>query len=476
MMRPGGGNSFSGGGGGGWGGGGGGWSSSGSSWGGSGGYSSGGGHMGGAELLVLVVIVVIVAIIKASIKGNMSLDIGNFDEPTPPPPPPPDLRQALAATDPAFSEVLFNDFVYALYARAQIARAEPRALAQLSPWIDPLVRDQLASRATMGKVGAVVVGSMRVVRHVRRADAGQAADSVRIAFEVNQFITDPAGKSRTIYLVEEWVFRRNVGVQSRAHKGAITFDCPNCGAPSENLDGGRCQHCDQVVDGGRFDWLVIESVERSKTIRGPQLTGTVAEVGTGGPTIFDPGLRTALAELEADDPEVTPEALGARLKLIYDELNRGWNAQDAALIRPLVSDGMMGYQTYWLEAYKAQGLKNQLEGAALQNFVMVKVRRDPSYDAVTLRFWASGADYTVDTNGRVVGGSRGQQRQYSEYWTLIRGAGVRGKPHAEAVCPSCGAALKVGMGGECEYCGAHVTRGEFDWVLSRIEQDEAYRG
>jgi hypothetical protein len=58
----------------------------------------------------------------------------------------------------------------------------------------------------------------------------------------------------------------------------------------------------------------------------------------------------------------------------------------------------------------------------------------------------------------------------------VRGAGVRGKPRTDRGCPSCGAELKAGMGGTCEYCGAHVTRGEFDWVLSRIDQDEAYRG
>jgi hypothetical protein len=43
-------------------------------------------------------------------------------------------------------------------------------------------------------------------------------------------------------------------------------------------------------------------------------------------------------------------------------------------------------------------------------------------------------------------------------------------------CPNCGAALKINRAGVCEYCQGKVTSGEFDWVLSRIEQDEAYRG
>jgi len=32
------------------------------------------------------------------------------------------------------------------------------------------------------------------------------------------------------------------------------------------------------------------------------------------------------------------------------------------------------------------------------------------------------------------------------------------------------------MAGVCEYCHGKITSGEFDWVLSRIEQDEAYKG
>ena len=43
-------------------------------------------------------------------------------------------------------------------------------------------------------------------------------------------------------------------------------------------------------------------------------------------------------------------------------------------------------------------------------------------------------------------------------------------------CPNCGAPLKVNNAGVCEFCGGKITSGEFDWVLSRIEQDESYAG
>jgi hypothetical protein len=34
--------------------------------------------------------------------------------------------------------------------------------------------------------------------------------------------------------------------------------------------------------------------------------------------------------------------------------------------------------------------------------------------------------------------------------------------------------LKINMAGICEYCHGKLTSGEFDWVLSRIEQDVSY--
>jgi predicted amidophosphoribosyltransferase len=54
--------------------------------------------------------------------------------------------------------------------------------------------------------------------------------------------------------------------------------------------------------------------------------------------------------------------------------------------------------------------------------------------------------------------------------------GTKGTPSAQKLCPQCGAELKINMAGRCEYCQAEVTSGRFDWVLSRIEQDEAYDG
>lgn len=42
--------------------------------------------------------------------------------------------------------------------------------------------------------------------------------------------------------------------------------------------------------------------------------------------------------------------------------------------------------------------------------------------------------------------------------------------------PNCGAAVVVGNSGICSFCSGKLTTGTFDWLLSRIQQDESYRG
>ena len=80
-------------------------------------------------------------------------------------------------------------------------------------------------------------------------------------------------------------------------------------------------------------------------------------------------------------------------------------------------------------------------------------------------------------SGHVVAGSRTNLRKWSEYWTFIRNSkATPAAARADLNCPNCGASLKVNATGICEFCGGKMTSGEFDWVLSKIEQDESYVG
>jgi predicted lipid-binding transport protein (Tim44 family) len=242
------------------------------------------------------------------------------------------------------------------------------------------------------------------------------------------------------------------------------------------MRGTTCAYCKQEVGGGRLDWQ-LERIERLATeAQPPAITADAPESGNQLPTLVTPGADQRLAELVARDPANDPGALWARVALVFGELQIGWSNRDLSRVRPFVTDNLFQYFGYWIDVYTAAHARNVTENAHILNIELVDVATDAVYDAVTVRLFATSLDYTLADDGRTLSGSRERERQYSEYWTLIRGRGAQGRPRSEPVCPACGAPLNIGMAGNCGYCHARVVSGEFDWVLSRIEQDEAYDG
>jgi predicted lipid-binding transport protein (Tim44 family) len=390
----------------------------------------------------------------------------------------PKLRlDALFAIDPDFSPIVFEDFAYRLYASTQRARTDRAALEALAPYVAINVRTALAQEEPIGvPTTQVVVGAMRIV-HVEVPGPGEAQKQVTVSlvYESNLSVGEPT--SRTFFMRESWTLARDKDARTRPPEQTERLGCPSCGAPFESSDSARCRYCNEVVNTGRFAWLVTERRVLSRELRPPALTSEVQEVGTNAPSLVSADQQQAWQELVTRDPALTEADLLARISLIFDKLNHAYSALDLAPVRGLLSDGMFDYLRYWTDAYREQGLRNVLETAHIARVQRVKVQSDRYFDAITFRVWASGLDYTIDVRtNHLVSGSRQRPREYSEYWTLIRAAGVRGQVRADANCPSCAAPLSVTMAGNCSHCGAHITRGEFDWVLSKIEQDEAYEG
>lgn len=442
-------------------------------------FIGGGSGCGIGGCFMLVVLIVVVLIVLYLINKNRG---GGPPAPPagqgPPDVPPSRDLDAIRGLDPEFSAVLFEDFAYALYAKAHEARANRQELDALAPYLSAEARGELAGRPPAGApVSAVVIGVMRAI-DLRLPSGSEPRPQVELTLEYESNMTVGEGTGdATQYVRERWRLVRDAAVRTRPPEAVRSFHCPNCGAPFGPNGGDRCEYCGEVVSGGRFDWSVVATEALEIESRPPALTGTVEEVGTDWPTIVHPALAERWAELQQADPESGEQALAARLQLIYSELNPAWTALDLRPVRGFVSDGIYDYLQYWITAYQHQGLSNQLRDMRLTRWQSVKLVRDRHFDAVTFRIWGSGRDFTVrQATGEVVGGNPNADRDYSEYWTLIRGAGVRGAPHADKNCPNCGAPLDVNMAGQCTHCDAKITSGEFDWVLSKIEQDESYSG
>lgn len=380
--------------------------------------------------------------------------------------------------DPGFSRVLFEDFLYALYARVHEARGNG-TIEQLSAYLSPAALESLKrSGAGLSEVRGIVIGAMHLAQ-VRGADGPSPSVSASVGFESNYTEiqgSEGHGRAQTYYAVERWTLTRRRDVQSRPPERARRIGCPSCGAPLEAIRGEVCSYCNKVVSSGEFDWRV-EAIEiLGKEARPPALSSSVQEEGTELPTLVSPGAQEGIAKLCAADPQFSMPLFQARAEMIFAELQAAWSSRDWTRSRPHVSDNLFQMQLYWIETFERLKVRNVLDELEIRGVQLAAVHSDSYYDVITVRIFARCLDFYRADDGRILSGSASRPRPFSEYWTFIRGRGKGGAPKAQKSCPNCGAPLQINQAGICEYCKAKVTSGEFDWILSRIEQDEAYQG
>jgi Tim44-like domain len=268
-----------------------------------------------------------------------------------------------------------------------------------------------------------------------------------------------------------WTFKRKQGVQSRTPDTITREGCPNCGAPFERTTAGRCTSCDASLTPGESDWFVQSIRTQRAEGRPPLLGGYAEEVGTDLRTVFDRQLNRVRLQ-----GEFSRDRFLERARTIFLNLQQAWSDQNQGALRPYETESLYQSHRFWLEEYKRQGVRNLLTQVELSKIEIVKIAADAAYEAVTCRMHASMIDVTVKGPKRtVVGGDASNPREFTEYWTFLRRPGAKGAAD-DTKCPNCGAPLKISQAGVCEYCQAVITRGEFDWVLTRIEQDEDYTG
>lgn len=395
-----------------------------------------------------------------------------------------DIQRAfnqLRRFDPNFSEIIFTDFCYALYGRAHDARGHGKdALDLLSPYLSEPARASLRqlNPPNLKAVQGIIVGAMQVV-DVRGLNTPVVGVSIEFEANYTEFTPregDPRGEM-SYYVRERWELERKRDVLSPTPEQATALHCPRCGAPLQKDTVGACAFCGTKIDSGEFQWYVRSIRTLSREAKGPLLTSDVPEVGTNYPTVVQPNFPAVRAGFEQNDPTFSWADFQGRARLIFNELQAAWSTLNWERARPHETDNLFQMHRYWIEAYQRQGLRNALDQSEITAMQPVKIKADAFYNAITLRIFAQGYDYTIDTSGRIVSGSNKNLRRWSEYWTFIRNSKAKPSPaRADLNCPNCGAALKVNASGICEFCGGKITSGEFDWVLSKIEQDESYGG
>jgi hypothetical protein len=387
---------------------------------------------------------------------------------------PPQDWDALRAHDENFSEVLFRDFSYSLFSKIHEARGAGE-LARFSQYLGDKSRVNLEKlHSALTDVQGVVVGGLTIRDLIVPAEPNEFV-TLRLVYEANYTEVSAAGE-QAVYSRQAWCLSRRAGVLSPEPDRISALGCVGCGSSLEPQPDGTCPHCGNQYVRGEHHWFVTGITELDRREVGPALTSKAEDVGLDLITVLDPNLELQRAQLMEAHPGMNFEVAVTRFIHIYHTLQKSWSEQDLEQLRPFETDSLFQNHRYWVEEYQRQNLRNVLNEVTLDNFELVKIRSDKFYDAITCRLFASMIDFTQDEHGHVLCGSPSRSSRFSEYWTFVRGRGAVENTKGDAVCPNCAAELNITMAGECEYCSSKLTSGQFDWVLSEIQQDEEYAG
>lgn len=279
--------------------------------------------------------------------------------------------------------------------------------------------------------------------------------------DANQTVADEGQDQRH---AERWTFGRGPTARTALNGGVIASRCPACGAELRLALDGTCAHCKASVTNGSVDWVVVD-------VQPAAYVGYSADSSLG---FAAPSVPEGVAALTAADKDFSLGVFEGRVKTAFLALQDAWCKQNLDAGRAFMSPGAYFTWSAQLETMSAEGQRNVMENLSVSAVRPVRIIHGRVFDDLTVRISAAAADFDVDQSGKIVFGDR-SVKPFMEDWTFQRSVGVAtsNKPGTlENTCPSCGAPVSLTQIGECRYCKAAVTSGKFDWVVSRIDQED----
>ena len=183
-----------------------------------------------------------------------------------------------------------------------------------------------------------------------------------------------------------------------------------------------------------------------------------------------------LAKIKESDPNFSEDKFIERAKSSFMIVQKCWSDQNLMPMKPFTSNGVFSRFSIQIDIQKESGFRNQLDDITILDASIQAVTSDNIYDRIDVMFTAMINDKDVDLKtGKVI--RINESSPFIEFWTFLRRRGAKTQSKSgllEGKCPNCGGDIRITESGNCEYCKAFVSSGEYDWVLTEITQDEEY--
>ncbi|MEN8208564.1 MAG: TIM44-like domain-containing protein [Candidatus Fermentibacteria bacterium] len=268
-------------------------------------------------------------------------------------------------------------------------------------------------------------------------------------------------KNTSAPFTEYWSFLRKPGVQTLKGKGLVEGVCPNCGAPIELSDSGKCENCDSVLTSGEYDWVLAEITQSIEWN-----------------LVSDKSLIPGFESMEVIDPGFNLQHIEDRTSVIFWRLIKAWFTNEVSEARKVTLPSFLEGFDKQLSNTRSDNdwlfFKDAAVGTVeVQNIIPGTKNRMDRIE-VLVKWSGINARRNEDSKVRVTG----RKIIRPQIYTLVRKHGI--KTHLDqsfrsSHCPGCGAPYEGGSTGKCEYCGRPLNDGSQDWVLESVQRFSASR-
>jgi hypothetical protein len=181
--------------------------------------------------------------------------------------------------------------------------------------------------------------------------------------------------------------------------------------------------------------------------------------------------------LRLKDAQFELQPLLDKTRQLFVELQEAWFKRDMSPVRPFLSDATFQRFEVQLQLMKDQGVRDAITDIDVMDVQLIGLEQSEWFDTVHLRVRARMRDTDVPATASVAEAIAAAKRvppeAFTEVWSFVRKPGVQTRIGADLFqgkCPNCGAPFQGGAANRCEFCGAIVNSGNYDWTLSEITQ------
>ncbi|MBY0584978.1 TIM44-like domain-containing protein [Murdochiella sp. Marseille-P8839] len=173
------------------------------------------------------------------------------------------------------------------------------------------------------------------------------------------------------------------------------------------------------------------------------------------------------------DPNFSKPEFLLRASDVFIALQQAWTAKDWRGIRVFESNSLYDQHARQLQVYIDKGQTNVVEDISILNTVLESYEEDRENSYLSVILEARYRDYVIeDESGRVIKGDKKSRYIMTYRMQFMRSLEAKTEKSSDTKvtqCPNCGASLSISQNGICEYCGAEVTTGANQWVLTALQ-------